>query len=257
MKIKSLIAGTIFALCIQNSGHAQSYNLSESVDNFGPQIFANSQNIGSSSWGTGNVSDTVVINPSAYTIEQSGSIYLPAAVSSISLPESQLVISTVQNLFPNPPSTVTNDVAANLTVTLDFSGGNFSFDTGAQQLEWNGSSYSFNGNTGFTVPVSISYSLVTGGQTYSGMVGNLDFTYFLTLGGQLDTTDYPGSISISPSPLLTAATIGNVVTIANFTAANGFDSSIVATVPEPASWAILGCALAAIKFVHKRKLTKE
>jgi hypothetical protein len=244
MKIlKAITASFLVSFGVQLSVYSQTYTLSESVDNLEPAVFANSQNIGSLSWGSGTLSDTVVINPSAYTIDQSGSIYLPAEVSSVSLMETQSVTYTVQNPFPNPPTTVTSDIIGNLTVTVDFSGGNFSFDSGTQSLQWNGSSYSFGGGTAITLPISISYSLVTGGQTYSGMDNNVDTTYFLTLGDELDTTEYPVSISISPDAVLTPAGIGYRTTIANFTASNGFQADIVATVPEPGTTAIFALGL--------------
>ena len=88
------------------------------------------------------VSDTVTINPSAYTIEQAGSIYLPAADTSFSVNEYRnIVTSSVVDDFPSPPVTVftTNTLTGDLTVSMDFSGGTFSFDTGLQPLVWNGS----------------------------------------------------------------------------------------------------------------------
>jgi hypothetical protein len=140
---------------------------------------------------------------------------------------------------------------------MDFSGGTFSFGTGVQSLTWNGSSYTYNGDTSIEVPVSISYSLVTGGQTFSGTDENLDLYYYLSLGDQLSTANYPESISTSPSSTwfyqYSAVT---ETTMASFTATDGFQGDLLATttsVPEPSSWAILGCALVAIKLIKQRQ----
>jgi hypothetical protein len=160
-------------------------------------------------------------------------------------------VTTVQN-FPNPPYTVTNNVLGDLTVSLNYSGGPVSFDTGTQPLLYSGSSYSFNEVAALNIPVDISYSLTTDGQTYSGMNSDFFVKLLIQLGTQLNVSNYPASIVISPNAY--GATNWFAAGVANFTAANGFQANIqVSNVPEPTSLAVFSAGFAAMLFVGMRK----
>jgi hypothetical protein len=256
MKIKTspkITAACALLLVTQLAGYSQTYVLpGQSLPPFGPAILLSGSLVGSLSWGSATLSDTVAINPSAYTIEQSGSISLAAATSTFSVTQTQQVISVVQD-FPNPQMTVTNSVPGTLTMSMNFAGGTFSFDTGAQTLTWNGSLYTYNGQTPVQIPVDISYSLVTGGQTYAGTYDDVGLFYDLTLSDQLGVGNYPNSISLSPSPSWFALPNYSSRTIADFTAADGFQANIISTAPEPSAMALLACGLLALTFLKRQK----
>jgi hypothetical protein len=253
MKLKTLskMVGICLALLITaKNARTQTYVMPGQLTSpFGPGIVLHSHFVGGFSWGSGTISDTVVINPTAYTIEQSGSISLSAASESFQAMDTQMVITDPG--FPLPPTT--NLVAGTLTMNFDFAGGTFKFDTGTRPLTWNGSSYTFNSETSVDLPMSISYSLVTGGQTYSGTDGSVDLNFPLTLGNQLDIGNYPTSISVSPSFSWVDQWDYSIATVANITAADGFQADILATVPEPSSLAVLGCGLVAFTLIKRRK----
>jgi hypothetical protein len=129
-----------------------------------------------------------------------------------------------------------------MTVTLSYAGGTAAFDTGTRNLSWNGQAYAFNGNASFGLPMNVSYSLVTGGQTYTGSVlHTVGFTF--NGGSEIDTSGYPASIVLVPDAgvgLNLFQSLG-----ANATAANGFRMELVA-VPEPSTIAlgvlsVVGC----------------
>lgn len=247
-----IVAVLIAALGIQTSGYSQTYLLTEPLNGLGVSVY-DTVYIGNLPIG-GTVSDTVVINPSALTIEQSGTIYIPACNPTLSQTETESFTTTTLQNFPLPPIIVTNVVTGDLTVGMNFSGGSFSFDTGPQSLEWNGSTYTFGASTTVQLPLSFSYSLDTGGQTYSGTDQNVLFNFPLTLSEQVDTANYPTSIALNPAPYFASSgrNLQNA-TIASFTAEDGFQSDIVVNVPEPASWAVFGCTLLAIRLFRQRQ----
>ncbi len=138
-----------------------------------------------------NLIETVYLDPVAETIRQVGTVSYTRSAPNISIQETQSV-----SQFPNPPVNVSGTV----TVTIDLSGGKLSFDTGVQPVTWSGTAqgYTFSSRIG-NIPVTGSYSLVTGGQTYTGT-----FNYYLynALGGAdaygwLSTAGYPASISLN------------------------------------------------------------
>jgi PEP-CTERM motif len=252
MKYNKIIGTCVVVLGIQLCGYSQTYTLQQTISPIGPGFYDSGNPIGGIDWGSGALSDTVVINPTAYTIEESGSIYLAPMENSLSVTETQSITSVIQD-FPNPPMTVTTPVTGNWTITMSLSGGAYSFDTGVQPLSWNGSEYTFNGDTTVQIPISISYSLVTGGQTYSGTGINADLNFPLALNDELDVANYPGSISLNPNSSFYNLPYISGPTVTSFTASDGFRTDLVASVPEPTTWALLGTALLTAKFMKRRQ----
>src|ERR1039457_2260942 len=107
-------------------------------------------------------------------------------------------IQQIPGTFPNPPIT---SVTGNVTVALAPTGSGISFDTGPQAVTYDASigAYTFNGNVYRFNNLAGSYTLVTGGQTYTG-----SFTYQLSIVGgaigaftSVSTVGYPNSLSLS------------------------------------------------------------
>jgi hypothetical protein len=256
-KSAKITAAFIAVLCAQTCVYSQTYNLEETLPAFGPNILDEGYAPLDLNWGAGTVSDTVVINPTALTIQQSGTISIPAAIPNLSFVESKTVITSSNiNNFPNPPTTVyfTNSITGNLTVSLNESGTTVAFNTGPEALTWNGSAYTYNEERiELSPPVEISYSLETGGQTYSGSQ-DLNSPYFVTLGNQIDLSEYPGAIALAPGPNGNAieGEYPGIVTLADFTAADGLQTDIVEVVPESSSAVILAAGFGIFCVLRKR-----
>src|SRR5215472_1114838 len=100
--ITKLVGTIVITIAAQLSGHAQTYNVQQNINPGGPGLYDSGNLLGGTDWGAGTVSNTVVINPSGYTIDVSGSIYLAPFQQTLSVTETQSVISVIQD-FPNPP----------------------------------------------------------------------------------------------------------------------------------------------------------
>ena len=138
-----------------------------------------------------NLLETVYLDPVGQTIRQVGIVSYTVSAHSISIQETQSV-----SQFPHPPVNVSGGV----TVTVDLSGGKLSFDTGVKAITWSGpeQGYTFDATIG-NIPVVGSYSLATGGQTYTG---TFDYYLYNALGGAntyswLSTVGYPQSILLN------------------------------------------------------------
>jgi hypothetical protein len=165
-----------------------------------------------------NLTETVYVNSSNGTVQQMGFVSVSPSASNIVFNESIAVAGT----FPNPPTTN----SAKVTVNLGLVGGGLSFDTGIHASTWNSSAQAYSiaaiiGN----IPVSGSYTLVTGGTTN---IGTLSYYYYPYLGNAdtyslLTTTEYPNSISLTgmgtDGGMFCEAISSGVV--ANVTATNG------------------------------------
>jgi PEP-CTERM motif len=249
MKITHKLSSAAFSLLIlgiASTGMCQTYQLTGTIPSFDLTL----DNSGNSSSSTsalnfliagGSYSDTVTINSSASTIEEAGSISLQGATGVFDLTNE--IVTTITQ-FPNPPTLVTQAVTGVLTASLSYNSG-MTFDTGVQSLNWNGKEYTFNGNAGINGPITLSYSLVTGGDTYTGAA---EFGMFSFDGGSaVDASEYPASISLDPSPQLVLGE--QPYKLVNITAADGFQEVI--GVPEPATPILLGLGVVAFSLLRR------
>lgn len=219
----AVLSLAIFAIPL--TGHCQTYTLSTPIS--GSMTMGMQDATGpAGSYGNINLNftkltETIYLDPVAQTIRQIGMIsYIPTA-SNISFQETQ----QVPGIFPNPPT----NAVGNVTVTLAPAGGVLQFDTGAQPVTWSGpvGGYTFDGSMRNLGTVNGSYSLRTGGQTYSG-----DFSYQLpvySIAGLtfsvLSTTGYPNSLALSGLGTqwgFTANYVPTPGTVVDMTANNGF-----------------------------------
>lgn len=287
-KTSTFVAALIAGLALQLTGNAQIYTLTQqTVDNLAVPVVDTDSPV--SGWHLGlqaTVSDTVVIDPSAYTIQEYGTIsftgigFSATETRSSATPTADVTYTTnitttttttyTTNYpgFPAPP-VITANVITNTTTTITpnyFLSGNLnvgmtistnvSFNTGVQSLSWNGSKYSFNSEElNLQLAADFSYSLVTGGQTYSGTQENFQLPVSLALGNTLDISGYPQSIGLMPISVNTAYQITPYPlsnTIGSVTAANGFQSNIQ-VVPEPTTPALLGIGLFTLTLLRWRQ----
>ena len=278
-KTSQFVAALIAGFALQLTGNAQIYTLTQDVVN-NRAVPVDDVNYGYISLGflglQATLSDTVVIDPTAYTIQEYGTIsFTGIGISatetrSSATPTAEVTyntnISTTTTTtyttnypgFPAPP-VITANVITNTTTTVTpnyFVSGNWnvgmtistnvSFDTGVQSLIWNGSKYSFNSTElNLQLAADFSYSLVTGGQTYSGTQENVPLYVSLALGNTLDISNYPQSVGLMPISMNTQYQTYPQNTIGSVTAANGFQSDIQ-VVPEPTTPALLGIGLFAL-----------
>lgn len=231
--MKRLIAVSSFAVVVFasfNTARAQVYQFSQIDPLYGLSVSHQGIGFGDLNIANCSVSNNVTINQGAGTVQDSGSIYIPAATATLSYQQTQ----TLGAVFPNPPTTVTGDVS----MTVSFAGGFLPFSTGTESLSYvGGTIWSFPGSAGLNIPLSISYSLATGGQTYTG---SLQTTLGATIdcGSQVDIGNFPASIKLlaDNGPLVTDQ---NDFLNINITAADGFVLNGLSVAPEPSSWGIL------------------
>jgi hypothetical protein len=167
-----------------------------------------------------NLTETIYLDPVGETIRQVGVISGTPSATNISFQEAQ----QIPGQFPNPPTNASGSV----TVTLAPIGGSIPFDTGPQPLTWTPASgaYTCDGNLTNLGNFVGTYSLITGGQTYSG-----SFTYGLSFASwwpcftfnTVSTIGYPNSLALSglgyaqsafpamfaPSPSVVADVVAN------------------------------------------------
>ena len=238
MKSHALFGVLTITAAFAMNGHAQVYQLSTPLSGY---LTMSAQDLngptGSSAgfqFNFTNLTETVYLDPVAETIRQVGVISGTPTATNISFQETQ----SVPGQFPNSPTNVSGSV----TVTLAPTSGVVSFDTGALPLTWNAGSgaYTFDGNLPNLGDFSGSYSLVTGGQTYSG-----SFTYELLIspwppysGGwfnvftfnTVSTTGYPNSLSLSglglQSPYFGALFTASPNVVADVVATNGYHADL-------------------------------
>ena len=196
---------------------------------------------------TGTLTETVTINPTADTIEQAGTISIGAANWS-TFNASQTQTITIAEPFPNPPQIV--QVPGSLTIGGTSSAQTVSFDSGAEPFTYSGAnSWTFPASRiSIDLALGLAYSLTTGGQTYTGeWSSGLDS--LIQLPYQLNTANYPASISLNPTPEL--AGIPGAGQVADFTAADGFVTDI-SLVPEPNTFALLGVVVTAFGVLRRK-----
>ena len=173
-----------------------------------------------------HLSETIYLDPVGKTIRQVGTISCTPTAASIQFQETQ----TVPGRFPSPPT----QVSGNVTVNLAPSGGGLSFDTGILPATWNAASSTYSVNAlllnGF--PMTGSYTVVTGGQTYTG-----SFSYTIrcsdnqgeaSIFSTIWAAAYPSTIGLSLDGLgfsgfNTSAWFPSPGIVADFKAPNGFE----------------------------------
>ena len=235
MKISKSLNLTVLSflsIAIPVAGHCQVYTLSTPISGYLTMSVQDLNGPAGSSGGFtftfSNLTETVYLDPVTQTIRQVGVISGTPTATYISIQETQ----SIAGQFPNPPTNVSGSV----TVTLAPTGGSLSFDTGSRPLTWNPTSggYTCDGTVTSLTNFEGSYSLVTGGQTYSG-----SFTYglFYVSEGVVFTFDmvstlgYPASLTLSGTfqvgagrgPAYYAASPS---TVANVAADNGFHADL-------------------------------
>jgi hypothetical protein len=255
---------SIGALLAPVSGHSQTYYLSTPITGrIDPTIGdLTSGTSGAYTASLTTLTESIFIDTNAQTIRQVGSIAVSPATGTIHLVDTQ------------------GSVSGTLDVTYSFVGG-LSFDTGVQHATWNGSSKVWTVNDtipGFTM--NATYSLVTGGQTYSGAFNCPVFTQPLVYGSAwtfktISTTSDPTILSVSslgwnnggypgvgfPSSVSPAAV--------DFTAADGFHLQLWPTtgnfswsttgsvtavlVPEPCATLMLGLGLLGLGYIRRNR----
>jgi hypothetical protein len=193
--------------------------------------------------------DTVTINEGNGTIEDAGSVSIPSTSLTLTYQQSQ----TLKAVFPNPPQTIIGDA----TVSFSLTGGVFAFDTGVQPLIYEGGSlWGFSGNTSLQIPTEISYSLTTGGQTYSGSLASYVNAVFHP-GSTIDVTGYPGSIELIPDngPLISNQGPAGVPAV-QLIAANGFQFT-AGVAPDPSSVSLMALGALGFVFTTRRRLGRN
>jgi hypothetical protein len=201
-KSLNLTALFLFYIAIPVIGNCQIYTLSTPISGYLTMSIWDTNGPAGSSGGFyfnfTNLTETVYLDPTNQTIRQVGVIFGTPSALQISITETQ----SIPGQFPNPPTNVSGSV----TVTLALTSGALSFDTGPRPLSWNAALgvYTCDAHLTDIFDCVGTYSLVTGGQTYSG-------SFFYTLpfytgwGGifiagtfsELSTTDYPNSLTLS------------------------------------------------------------
>jgi len=228
--IRSLrtIALAVVGFNLHLNGYSQSYDFLrpiEAIDAIGNVSF----HIGASTF-----NETVTIdasNPSAPTIKHVGFLTVPTIASPA--PTVMHISTDVPASFPNPGHTVFGD----LTLALSFSSQptTFAIDTGATQMHWNGSAWAYTVPPfSKTLPATLSYTLTTDNQTYTG-IQPVNIWLHFTPGSTIDASNYPLSIGLDDTASMWVAPS----LLLNFTAPNGLHVlATVAVVPEPGVVAI-------------------
>jgi len=205
-KSLQIVALSIIGLGLPVTGHCQIYTLSTPVsgyltmsvyDFYGDSIYSGGRVGGGFYYNFNTLTETVYLDLAAQTIRQVGVISgTPLQATGISWQETQM-----GGFYLGQDQQVTGDV----TVTLTPPAGGLSFDTGPKHFTWNAASgtYTFDGRVLSNIAnLGGSYSLVTGGQTFSDL-----FTYGLSFyDGQPNTFS---EVSIGNANSLTLSGLGN------------------------------------------------
>lgn len=268
-----MLVPALIALAQANAVQAQGYFFSGSVG--GPSGFGNGYqeipfadldshgNGGSLYIGTsvtlafGAISGSLVYNPAASTMQMIGAVSVAS--------------STINGVFSTSftDTQMINGVAVPASVSLNYTIGNInngllSFDTGAVKANNNGHPTSW--TLPVRIPVSGTYSFVTGGQTLSGA-----FNYTLTL-NTLFNLQSATSSSMSFSEDTVPDSTSLDISLGQVNASNGGKVNLhakdpsdgttyqswhvdngQAIVPEPSTYALLGCGMVTIALAIRKR----
>jgi hypothetical protein len=241
IKTVSILSLTVVGI---STATAQVYQFSEINPSFSVMV-GSDNTAGLLTMSNSSISSTLTINQAASTIENAGFVTIAGSTTTLSYEQSQ----TLKPMFPNPPQTITGDA----TVTFSLSGGTFAFDTGAQPLSYQGGSiWGFGGSVGVDVPIDISYSLMTGGQTYSGSLETY-VAAILNPGSMIDVANYPGSILLlqNGGPLISSGGPQGIPFV-SLTAADGFLFG-AGVAPEPSSLVLLVVGGLCVAWLFRRR----
>jgi PEP-CTERM motif len=245
--MKQLItAASIIALALDLTltTRAQVYQFTQIDPLYSAAVSQNGKGVGELYMPNCAVANSITINQGAGTVQDSGTIDIPAATATFNFQQTQSLAA----VFPNPPQNVTGDIS----VTLSYAGGFIPFNTGIQSLAFQGGTiWGFNGSADLSVPLTLSYSLMTGGQTYTGSI-NTTLGATIDCGSTINIANYPSSIQLIPdkSPLVSNGS--DFLTI-NVTATDGFQFNGLTVSPEPSTFALLGIGGLGLLMVLRRK----
>ena len=241
---------SIAAAVSTQTGQCQTYDFSGTIPDFTLELLDTGNGSSANEYlpvDGATYSETVTINAAAATISESGSISVPSTASDVFDTTREVTLPPV---FPNPPAMET--VTGALTLGLSINNDSLTFNTGVQPITWNGHEYTVNGGIPLTASFGLSYSLVTGGDTYAGTVPlSTPIGLNLEYGSPIDLSQYPSNIGLN-APTLSIALPPTGIDIADFTASNGFQEDL-SIAPEPSTNALLGMTMATVCFYSWRR----
>ncbi|GEM_PF-5536807 len=195
MNSRTLLRGALLVLITPGFslfGNAQEYSFSDATSGFGeinmtdrtPQVDNTTHPYGGTVVQFDTFSDTLYFDPIGSTLRQVGTVSLQPYTTSFSFHENQ--------------ANGGNPIPGDVSITLQIASNALSFDTGATPISWDPDNHVFDVPHGITLQgtVNASYSVVTGGQTYTGDF-SYDVHYKMAGFTQLDTNGSPASIELS------------------------------------------------------------
>jgi len=155
--------------------------------------------------------------------------------------------------LPLPPEPIYVDYTMEGSLTISFPAN--IFDTGTQDIMATSSGNFFDGTFigKVTGVATMSYSLTTGGETFTGG-STFPIDYTLSNGTRMiDSSNYPISLSLSPASQIyfdSSDSDNRSSELGQVTASNGLSSGVYAIIPEPSSSSLI---LIAGGFLLRRK----
>jgi hypothetical protein len=199
-----------------------------------------------------NITATTTINDAGTLLREQGSVEGLSYSHQASGLQHQWIVGSTPNPFPNPPTQIydTVTVTYNLSVVVP----DFNFDTGDLPMTWipgeNKYSVTLTDALQVTANAHFTYTLTTGGQTYTG-----DQTFsipyvFRDASRLINTNNFPTSLSLQPALVLVPDLPDGILTLSTGSTPNGLTYAFV-VIPEPSS-AVLG-ALSLLLLMRRRR----